>query len=591
MRIIFNNKGISLVVLIVVMLGVAIIGGGVATVMSSKHKSYPFALNSFKAYQIANAGIECAIAWVKDPNNLNKGSFTSANNLSNISFGEGGGTFSTVISGTSPPYLLTSTGTFNGVSRKVTLKKFENFVLPGDINFDDPNVLSSGFIPIESQIGQTIVVNPTQGTISLGQGKQESFGAVWYRGNSTAADCINGSCNFGKGFRAYFVFQFAKGSTGDGFTFAVINGADNTASSVGGDTGMGELLAYGGDSRKYDTASKYIDSFLDEKGNGIKPPKFAVEFDIYKNTGCPTNPCGPGSRCDPANQQHMAYVFWGDEAPIGCQEIQYVKWAPGFYYPVNSVVYVGNPKVFYRTTDGGTSGSNAPPANSGLTWVSSTWIRRTPYSNGSTVVPTNPNGYYYNCTTAGNSGNSEPNWCTGVGCTVSDSGVQWTYAGLTGFPGRSSAYDDNKHTAGSGTDDGNSTTGAGPTNTTSSNSYYTDASNPSTWLADTNNPSTTNPKYAFRMEVIRDPVARTYRIKSWIKTCTDGTENCDMYTIAAFGNVGIDYTADAPTLDRTITLDATYNNKFNRFLFGWTVATGAATQIADVRKFSMNFKP
>ena len=180
MRIIFNNKGISLVVLIVVMLGVAIIGGGVATVMSSKQKSYPFALNSFKAYQIANAGIECAIAWVKDPNNLNKGSFTSANNLSNISFGEGGGTFSTVISGTSP-YILTSTGTFNGVSRVVTLKKFKDYVLPGDINFDDPNVLSSGFIPIESQIGQTIVVNPTQGTISLGQGKQESFGAVWYR--------------------------------------------------------------------------------------------------------------------------------------------------------------------------------------------------------------------------------------------------------------------------------------------------------------------------------------------------------------------------------------------------------------------------
>ncbi|MBV6506172.1 MAG: hypothetical protein ILNGONEN_01744 [Syntrophorhabdaceae bacterium] len=93
------------------------------------------------------------------------------------------------------------------------------------------------------------------------------------------------------------------------------------------------------------------------------------------------------------------------------------------------------------------------------------------------------------------------------------------------------------------------------------------------------------------MEVIRDSVARTYRIKSWIKTCTDGNENCDMYTNAAFANVGIDYTADAPTLDRTITLDATYNNKFDRFLFGWTVATGAATQIADVRKFRMNFKP
>ena len=584
MRIISNNRGVSLVVLIMVMLGVAIVGGGVATVMSSKHKSYHFASNSFNAYQIANAGAEFAIGYCE-----NESASNCDTHIKNSEFTAnfGGGSFKTQYNSVTDT--ITSTGTYKGVSREVKVVNFSIYA-SGSKGPKIPKNIGS-FPSIESQSGQTIAVNPTQGTISLGQGKQESFGAVWYGGNSTDWDCINGSCNFGKGFRAYFVFQFAKGSTGDGFTFAVINGADNTASSVGGDTGMGELLAYGGDSRKYDTASKYIDSFLDGKGNGIKPPKFAVEFDIYKNTGCPTNPCGPGSRCDPANQQHMAYVFWGDETPIRCQEIQYVKWAPGFYYPVNSVVYVGNPKVFYRTTDGGTSGSNTPPANSGLTWVNSTWIRRTPYSNGSTVVPTNPNGYYYNCSTAGNSGNSEPNWCTGVGCTVSDSGVQWTYAGLTGFPGRSSAYDDNKHTAGSGTDDGNSTTGAGPTNTTSSNSYYTDASNPSTWLADTNNPSTTNPKYAFRMEVIRDPVARTYRIKSWIKTCTDGTENCDMYTIAAFGNVGIDYTADAPTLDRTITLDATYNNKFDRFLFGWTVATGAATQIADVRKFSMNFKP
>lgn len=30
---------------------------------------------------------------------------------------------------------------------------------------------------------------------------------------------------------------------------------------------------------------------------------------------------------------------------------------------------------------------------------------------------------------------------------------------------------------------------------------------------------------------------------------------------------------------------------FNKFLFGWTVATGAATQIADVRKFRMSFRP
>ena len=42
MRTIFNNRGVSLVVLIVIMLGIGLIGGGVAAVMSSKQKSYPF---------------------------------------------------------------------------------------------------------------------------------------------------------------------------------------------------------------------------------------------------------------------------------------------------------------------------------------------------------------------------------------------------------------------------------------------------------------------------------------------------------------------------------------------------------------------
>jgi len=130
MRTIFNNKGVSLIVLIVIMLGMALIGGGVASIMMSKQKSYPFALNSFKAYEIANAGIECTIAWVQDTSNANKGLLTSVNNLTSIPFGGGTGTFSTVISGTSPNEILTSTGTFNNISRVVTLTNFTTYAIP-----------------------------------------------------------------------------------------------------------------------------------------------------------------------------------------------------------------------------------------------------------------------------------------------------------------------------------------------------------------------------------------------------------------------------------------------------------------------------
>jgi hypothetical protein len=66
---------------------------------------------------------------------------------------------------------------------------------------------------------------------------------------------------------------------------------------------------------------------------------------------------------------------------------------------------------------------------------------------------------------------------------------------------------------------------------------------------------------------------------------------CNNYTNGAFGDVRSDYIADSPTLDRTVTLDTTYNTEFSKFLFGWTTASGGATQKADVWEFRLTFKP
>ncbi|MCX5816158.1 MAG: hypothetical protein NTX75_07945 [Proteobacteria bacterium] len=674
MQTFFNNRGVSLVVLIVIMLGMALIGGGVATIMSSKQKSYPFALNSFKAYEIANVGIECTIAWVQDTSNPNKGLLTLVNNLTNISFG--GGTFSTVISGTSPNEILTSTGTFNNMSRVVTLTNFATYAASsssGDVNFDSPADMAASFVPMESQSGQAIVVNATTGVISLGQGEgaTETYGAIWYGGNSTAGNCVSGSCDFRTGFRAYFVFQFATGSTGDGFTFAIINGASNTVSSIGGDTNMGELMAYGGDSRLYD-GSGYINAFRGGTGNGLQPPKFAVEFDIYPNPGgCspPSDPCGAGSRCDDPSNEHMAYIFWGDNNRISCQDY-YTRWLSSFSFLANTVVYgtTGGNTYLYRSS-AGTSSATQPtwPSTQGatrsdntITWTEYTWRPSQQYTLTplDRVVPTARNGHRYKVydvqgsgSNKGKSSGSEPSWSTTTNwISPWDNNVRWQENGAINFVTNSCTYDDNKHTAGTGGNTGNSS-GTGPTNTTSSNSYYTSPTNPTTWLADTGNSSTVNPKYAYRMEVVRNSGTQTYTIRSWIKTCTDGTANCDMYTNDVFGNVSLDYdmswskstaysvgtvvypptTANGhhyicttagtsgstepawptgsgatrtdgtvvwteygsygPFLERTITLDSTYNTAFNKFLFGWTVATGAATQIADVRKFRITFKP
>ena len=57
------------------------------------------------------------------------------------------------------------------------------------------------------------------------------------------------------------------------------------------------------------------------------------------------------------------------------------------------------------------------------------WRSGTAYTNTNYVIPTNFNGYYYQCTIAGTSGTSEPNWPLRSGATITDNAVTWTWSG------------------------------------------------------------------------------------------------------------------------------------------------------------------
>jgi hypothetical protein len=162
----------------------------------------------------------------------------------------------------------------------------------------------------------SVSINETEGTINLGNSINDSCGVAWYTAdNPFVANCTEGKCDFGCGFRAYFEFRFTTTDThanstdrGDGFTFAVINGANNTYSSSlrGGPAGtasMGELMCYAG------TGSS---------GVGLRSPKFAVEFDTYGNTGAMNNNGCLGGRADPNNLNHIALMFWGDNKAGNC---------------------------------------------------------------------------------------------------------------------------------------------------------------------------------------------------------------------------------------------------------------------------------
>jgi type II secretory pathway pseudopilin PulG len=176
------------------------------------------------------------------------------------------------------------------------------------ISFEDD---IADFIPTmnDSTPGDTsddpIVIDTVQKTVQLGRGLADRFGSVWYKGDSDIANCIEGNCFLGRGIRAYLEFEFddtdsSADSTdhGDGFSFALISSATYTD----GDTGEGgEYLGYAG-----------AGSGIGLTGNGLQPPKMAVEIDTFPNSGS-GDVCGNNSRRDDGNANHTAVVYWGEE--------------------------------------------------------------------------------------------------------------------------------------------------------------------------------------------------------------------------------------------------------------------------------------
>ena len=57
------------------------------------------------------------------------------------------------------------------------------------------------------------------------------------------------------------------------------------------------------------------------------------------------------------------------------------------------------------------------------------WRSGAAYTTSNYVIPTNFNGHYYRCTTAGTSGATEPNWPLNSAGTVTVDGVTWTESG------------------------------------------------------------------------------------------------------------------------------------------------------------------
>lgn len=96
MKTLSNNRGISLIILVIAMTLIAVLGASFVSLVGSKHKSSLYQLDSYRALNLANAGVEYAIRYISDE--LSNASSTTnyfrdlPENLVNKNFA--GGTFS-----------------------------------------------------------------------------------------------------------------------------------------------------------------------------------------------------------------------------------------------------------------------------------------------------------------------------------------------------------------------------------------------------------------------------------------------------------------------------------------------------------------
>ncbi len=206
------------------------------------------------------------------------------------------------------------------------LKEVDRYDIGDETLTYSTNPLLGGDFSNKATTGELFALDDTAKTISIGGGSGDSFGALWFSDTRSVGGqqnfCVAGACEFGRGIRAFFTFKVAAGSEGDGFIFSIVNGENNSITSVGGDIQQSELLGYAGDSRTQ--APPAPPAFLDGSGKGLQAPKIGLEFDTRVNYSaafeetqkyCAGDNLKPDTRNDPLSSDKHAvqYVFWGKE--------------------------------------------------------------------------------------------------------------------------------------------------------------------------------------------------------------------------------------------------------------------------------------
>jgi len=195
MKIKFTDKGLSLVVLIIIITVFGFLATGIVSFIGAKQKSYPVHVQSYQALALANGGIEFAIRYANDKYQIGQSVQESLGSPVTVNFGNGSFTIQ-YIGGTN--YTLKSVGTSGNATREVRVNRFPGysqgtgFILTKTI---DPNYSPSSYsysvnIPLTNLYDRTIYIKYITLTFNPTQGSRNRIQTIYF-GGSKVYDFIN----------------------------------------------------------------------------------------------------------------------------------------------------------------------------------------------------------------------------------------------------------------------------------------------------------------------------------------------------------------------------------------------------------------
>lgn len=134
MKMLSNSKGVSLVVLLIAMTLITILGTSFVSLIASKQKAFVYQIDSYRALNLANAGVEYAVRFASDGTDGLGNSILLTNPTLTLTRSLGPGSFDLAYRYSRTNIendVLTATGSYrNSARRVVNLRRFRRYLSP-----------------------------------------------------------------------------------------------------------------------------------------------------------------------------------------------------------------------------------------------------------------------------------------------------------------------------------------------------------------------------------------------------------------------------------------------------------------------------